>query len=708
VTTTMELAPQLRTAQVGLRSNLEVSRHLVRTRPCYIVRNPVTFQSHQFSVEDYRILVELDESKPLSDVFDRLTKLGHLTAEQEEKFYRFIVQLQQFGFLNLPIADTDALYSRYKRRQQIPLDRRLLGYVFWRIPLFNPDQFLDRTAHWFAPLFTRLAFIAWLVLVTVAGAVLLERWPDFQTPLASVLATQNIISMFFILIALKICHEFGHAYACKLLGGRVPEMGAFLVCMTPCAYVDASAAWGFSKKLHRIVVSLAGIYVETGIAAFAVLIWAATGPSLVNSTAHQIVLLASVVTIAFNMNPLMRYDGYYVLSDMIEVPNLRQRSTEILAALCKRLFFGIRPPRSQYPLGLRIALLCYGVASAFWKIGLVFGISVMIAMKFYVVGVLLAVFYAGSSIVGAVMGLVRYLWLSEEIAHVRRRAVALAVLLIVGTLAGVATVPLAQPVVADAVVAREDESVVHVPVSGFLHAVGSASGEHVGPESLLLSLENPQVSNDVLRAQVELDELETRYRLEQVRDREAAMRTLQELNHAREAMAEATRKHDQLTIRASASGVFVTAIDESQVGRFLQMGEPMATVGSGNWALVCLATEEDIADAHPQVGDTVSAKVAGVRSKTLTGTIIRIAETGSPTVEQAALTQLGGGTIAVATDTMQARQSYFEIAVKLDQPDVPRLQHGATASVCLAKNREPLGTKIYRWGLKFINQLRAG
>jgi putative peptide zinc metalloprotease protein len=703
----MQLATQLGNAQVGLRSNLEVSRHLVRSRPCYVVRNPVTFQSHQLSIEDYQILVALDESKTLSEVFDRLKASGQLKPDQEEEFYRFVVQLQQFGVLNLPISDAGVLYTRFKRRRETPLSSRLMGYLFWRIPLINPDRFLDRTAHWFAPLFTPLAFVAWLILVSVAGTLVMQRWADFQTPLASILATRNIISTLCVLIVLKVWHEFGHAYACKVFGGRVPEMGAFLICLTPCAYVDASAAWGFSKKLHRIVVSLAGMYVETGIAAIAALIWAVTGPSLLNSIAHQVVLLASVVTIAFNMNPLMRYDGYYVLSDLIEVPNLRQRSTEALTTLCKRMFLGIRTPPPQYPVWLRISLLCYGVASTIWKVGLVFGISVMIAMKFYVVGILLAVCYAGSSIVGAVTGVVRYLWFSEETARVRKRSVALAALLIVGALVGTTIVPLSKPVVADAVVARESESVIHVPVAGFLQAVGSPSGERVAPGSLLLSLENPEITADVLRARAEYAELETRYRIEQTHDREAAMRTFQKLQHAGEALAEATRKQEQLIIRASDSGVLVTAIDESGLGRFLQVGEPVATVGSGSWTLVCLATEEDIADVHPQVGDTVTAKIAGVLLNKLTGTVIRIAEAGSPIVEQTALTQIGGGTIAVADSTMQARQSYFKITIKLDQTDPIQLQHGTTAAVCLAKSRESLGTKVYRWGLKFLNQLRA-
>jgi len=703
----MQLAPQLRSAQVGLRANLEVSRHLVRSEPFYIVRNPITFQSHRFSVEDYQILVAFDESKSLGEVFDRLTESGRLTGDQEEEFYRFVIQLLQFGFLNLPISDAGALYSRFKQKQQTPLGSKLLGYLFWRIPLFDPDAFLDRTVRFVAPLFTRFAFFAWLMLVSAAAAIIAQRWQDFQAPLASVLAAQNLVSMIFILIALKICHEFGHAYACKVFGGQVPEMGAYLICLTPCAYVDASAAWGFPRKLHRISVSLAGMYFETAIAAVAALIWATTAPSMLNSTAHQIVLLAGVVTIAFNVNPLMRYDGYYVLSDLIEVPNLRQRSLETLSAIFKRLFLGIRTERSNFPVWLKAVLLTYGVASTFWKVGLLFAITAMIAMKFYVVGILLALFYVGSFVLGAVSKLVRYLWFAEETAHVRKRATVMAVVLLAAVFFGVAKMPLPKPVVTDAVVTREEESVIHVAVPGFVREIGPSSGNRIDSGALILSLDNFQISANVLRAQAEFDELATRYRSEQSRDRNAALRTFQQLQHARETLNEATRQQEQLKIRASDSGVLITSIDESQMGRFLQVGDPVATVSSGSWILRSLATEEDIADARPQVGDSVTAMITGAPSETLTGTVVRIAKAVSPTIEQTALTQLGGGTIAVAPNTMRARRPYFEITVKLDSNNLPEFRHGTTAAVHLATSRESLGIKMYRWGLNFVNQLRA-
>ena len=323
-----EIAQRLGRSQVGLRPELEVSRHVFRGRVSYVVRDPITFESHRFSQHDYEIVTALHAEHPLAEVFARLVDEEKLEANEEDAFYRFVISLHRLGFLNLPIPDGKRLYERYLANEQQRRMKRWMAMFFYQLPLVNPDHFLDRTVRWVRPLFSPMALFLWCGLIASAIFVAVRRFDEISASVGDTFAAQNLPALWLTIIVLKFFHEFGHAYATKAFGGHVPEMGAYLIVFTPCAYVDASAAWGFSKKWHRMFVGLAGMYFELAIAAVALLAWAATGPGMMQALLFNVVMLASVVTVGFNINPLMRFDGYYVLSDYLEFPNLRQRAPD--------------------------------------------------------------------------------------------------------------------------------------------------------------------------------------------------------------------------------------------------------------------------------------------------------------------------------------------------------------------------------------------
>ena len=296
------------------------------------------------------------------------------------------------------MSDDKILYRRYQARQSVRRRQKIMGFLFLQIPLINPNAFLERTMPLMRWLYSPIAFVLWLILVGSAGYVAVANGSELLQPANGLLATRNLIFMWFTLISLKVIHEFGHAFACKHFGGHVPEMGVYMIAFTrPAHYVNATAAWGFPNKGHRLVVSLAGVYVEIAIAAMAVFVWAATGPSLLNSIAYNVMFLASAVTLLFNINPLMRYDGYYVASDLLEIPNLRQRSSKYVIDLAKRWILGVSVTQEAVSLKLRIILFSFGVSATAYRMLVLVSIAALIATKFFLVGVGLACFYVGSN-----------------------------------------------------------------------------------------------------------------------------------------------------------------------------------------------------------------------------------------------------------------------------------------------------------------------
>ena len=161
---TPSLAERLRGVVVQVRGELDISRHVFRDGPAYVVRDPVTFATHRFDPEDYRLLGALRSDHTLGEIFDRLVSHGEITREEEEDFYAFILDLHQRSLLTLPVNNADALYQRFEKRRRAERLSKLLGVLFLRVPLVNPDRFLSRTIGLTRWLFTLPAFIPWAVL----------------------------------------------------------------------------------------------------------------------------------------------------------------------------------------------------------------------------------------------------------------------------------------------------------------------------------------------------------------------------------------------------------------------------------------------------------------------------------------------------------------------------------------------------------------
>ena len=699
------LADRLKSVHVGLRQDLEVTRHVFRGVPCYIVRDPITFQSHRLGLEDYRLFISIDTQRSLGETFDEVVSAGLLEADEEDTFYQFILNLHRFGFLNLPVTDDRLLFRRHQARAKARRRQKLIGFLAVQIPLVKPDAFLTRTLHWGRRLFSTWFFVGWLVMVGSAACVAATRWADLVQPVQGLLVAHNLPLLWLTLIGLKVCHEFGHAYACKHFGGHVPEMGIYLIMFTPCAYVDATAAWGFPRRRDRLVVSLAGLYVELALAALAVLVWASTGPSLLNAAAYNVIFLASAVTLLFNANPLMRYDGYYVVSDLVEVPNLRQRSAQYMLALAKRLLLGIRNPSPPATWRLRIILLVFGAASTAYRTMVMLAIAAVVASKLFLVGFTLGVAYLGVTVYGLTRRLGRYLWYAEETAAVRVRAIALSVFVFALVPAFVGLVPVPSSVYAAAAVIAEHETVVRAAVPGFVRRIGFERGQTLAPGALLVELGDTASEENLAQARAEVEASELRRSGYEPTDPAAAQQEAERTRKHQAELARVRSRQAELQITAPDGGRVAAGLKPTQMGKFVRVGEPVATLIAGDCELRAVLTAEEFATAQPKVGQSVRFRPAGAPDLSLIGTIRDVRPAASRTIDLVALTHVAGGHIAIDAGTGQAQQPYLELVVTLDPSAASAAVHNMTGVVQLPATSESIAARLYRRTVRFINNL---
>ena len=652
-----------------LRPDLRFARLLFGGEPSYVVRDPLTGEAHRLPPDAYRTLCALDGRSTLGITFQRLVERGVLAAEQRDEFVRFVHEMQVAGIVSLPVDDA-AERSRRKRERAARQARARgpLSFLFARIPLGSPDRMLTALLPYARPLFSRTAVILWTLMVVAAGWALAVRFDDFGAPLLDAVSLERLPLIALLLVVLKAIHEFGHALACRRFGGHVPEMGVMMFVLAPLAYVDANAAWSFPERRHRIAVSLAGMYFEIAMAAIAVLVWVATPPGLANTLAYQTVLLASVTTVLFNLNPLMRFDGYHLLTDLVGVPNLRQRGKEEFGAIADRLLFGVPRPASRFGSGGRAALAGFGAACSIYRVTLVLSICATIATELFFVGLALAGVYVVHAVGTALVGWIRHLWKLGTDAGSRGvggrlRVAGVALLTLVAAPIGLGLVRWPAHVAATGIVTADDERVVRATVPGRFESADVPVGETVAAgrtvcvlanAALVDGLELARAEHSVAALEVEAAAMVDPVAADRLRAREAVLAA-----RAARAAGDAAG----LEARAPVDGVVVRRAGGDDVGRFFAVGDELFTLAAGPRRVRLLAAETELFDGVPSVGTRLRCRPAAAPDETFDAEIVAVNEAGSRSVRDRALTHLGGGDVVVSADSRQAAGAYFEITV---------------------------------------------
>ncbi|MEO1534311.1 MAG: HlyD family efflux transporter periplasmic adaptor subunit [Planctomycetota bacterium] len=700
------LAPKLGPAQVGMRADVEVHRHVFRGEPSYVIRDPVTLAVHRVSPEDYQIVAALTNERPLAEVFADLVAQGVVEQDDEEPFYRFILSLHSLGFLSLPVPDDKSLYERRLKKQKAKRNAKLMGFLFMQVPVWNPDAFLSKTGHLVTWAFTRWAMMIWLFVVATASVLLWQSRGEFFQPLTTIFTPTRLIGLWFTLVGMKVLHEFGHAYACRLRGGEVPEMGVYLIAGTPCAYVDATSSWGFTRRFDRLAVILAGVYVELFVAALAVFVWVISPSAAVKVIMFDVVLVAGIATIIANLNPLMRFDGYYLCSDLLEIPNLRSNAQRYCASLVRWVALGTKPVDLPYGPGIKVFLAVFGVASALYKFTIVMGISALLATKALWLGIGLAVFYAGGEVLKVLRSTARYLIHSEDAAERRIRASVLA-LIAFGVLPGLLVLmPVPRQVKATASIGREVEAAQYPLLGGFLESVDVVPGDRVTPGEPLATVRNNEAVSMLADAVSVVDRARIRAIAALSGDRAEGLRHEYEARAGEARVQHLGQQFEAAVLQSPVSGTVIDAVSSNDIGRFLKPDTPVATVVDGRWVVRAMMRAEGFAALGLAEGDEIAFRSENDPSRTYPARVIRIKPAGSKDLANTEYTVDAGGDVAISPVTGQADQAYFLVEAAISDPE--GLVHGMTGRVRLGHASEPLATTAWRAALRLLQRLEMG
>jgi putative peptide zinc metalloprotease protein len=565
----------------------------------------------------------------------------------------------------------DRLADAAAARRQTLFQTVLHKYLFFRFPLIRPDRLLarlyPRLGFAFRPLFwqvTALAGLYGLLLAVQNVDRLVEGFVSFMSP-------AGLAAFGVALVFVKILHEFGHALMCRHYGLRVPTMGVAFLVMWPVLYTDASHAWRLTSRYQRMRIALAGMVVEIGIACYALVLWFYLPDGFLRSVVFALASTTWLMSIVVNANPLMRFDGYYLLSDLLNAPNLQDRSFVMARWRLRQLLFGIDAPPPEHVRPGRLQFMI-GYAWAIWiyRFFLFLGIAVLVYHFFFkALGVFLFAVEIWWFIARPIFNEVK-IWrkIAPHATLPRKRmyygfAGALLLLLLV---------PWKSSLHLPAVLSAGQVARVHAPASGVVEAVSVRDGERVSAGQLLLVLRSPEVEAGLRAATASLEQVALQSAGAAV-DEELLRERLvveQEAERVRSDYAALRTLEARLRIHAPVDGHVRDLDPEVHAGRWVSPATRLLTVVPGQGAEV-IAWVDELSRDRVQEGyrGTFHAEASGislaVRVASLETSAVRALD---PTYHAAP----NGGDIVVRQGPggeMIPEQALYRVRLQVDAPD---------------------------------------
>jgi len=683
-----------------VRRHAEIHRHAYRGKVWYVLQDHSTGRFHRFSEESYFLIGLMDGKRTIQEIWEAACrKLGDDMPTQDEVI-TLVSQLSKADVLQSDISpDVEDLNRRSRKDRSSRFWNTVRSPLAVRIPLLDPDRFLEKTKGIVAPLFSLPAFFVWLVVVAAGAVLAVMHWGELTSNLADrVLALENLLVFWLIYPVIKVFHEFGHAWAVKRWGGEVHEMGIMILVFMPIPYVDASATSAFRERRKRVIVGAAGIGVELFIAALAMILWVNVGVGAVRAFAYNTMVVAGVSTILFNGNPLLRFDAYYVLADLLEIPNLGTRSSQYIGYLAQR--YGIGNKEAEFSLadaGEGRWLVFYGLASFAYRIFITLKIALFVAGKFFFVGVLIALWAIVGLLFVPLFRTVKAVVNNRDLYRRRGRILGAGLLCLALIAFLVAAVPLPSYTVAEGVIWPAEQARIHARVDGEIKEVLAKPGVRLKKGDPILRCENPELLSRVHALEAELRGFGARQRMALVRDRTTERMVQEEIARVTKELAEAKEQVASLVIRSPIDGEIVLPRSEDLPGRFLRRGEALGYVVDYSGIAVRVVVPQEEADRVRTDVRSVEARPAEDLSRIIPASLAREVPAASSDLPSFALSLKGGGAFALDPRAMERPRSFehlfhFEVRLK----DTAGMRIGERIYVRFEHTPESLAQRWYR------------
>lgn len=592
-----------------LRVDIIVRRQTFKNEEYYVLKDPLALTYFRLQPEEAYIISQLDGKRTLHEIHGRFSARYPNSPRTIEEMAMFVNQLSVGGLLNQNAGRFVENARRPKPQGLFNLWATVIGkLLFFKIPLVDPSP-------WLGGLTRALRFLwtPWFV----GGAILFMLWSvglvvanldAFSAGVPDFFSATNLGLLYIAIILAKTLHEFGHATTCRHFGGEVHEMGVCFMFFTPCGYVDASDAWMMRKRRHKVYVTIAGVFTELIVAAVAAHFFIFLPDGLARGIAFNLMLVASVNTIVFNANPLMRFDGYYLACDLLEIPNLRNKAIAYVSFQLQRVFLGYRN-RQQEESFVHDAqegiFILYAIAAYTYMIFIIYGVTQIFAAVLepyglHDFGLSLGIFVEVSFIAFPILKVIHDVM--KPGAHIEKtgsapRRISLLVAGLAIAIVASFYIPSRYKVTQQAVAMAAVGEWVTPEVAGTVAKVHVRTGQWVEPGEVVVTLSSPEAfaeleiaQADLAAARLEMGSLERRADWVAA---EGRAQGAQNLEIAETAYRRAVERVERLTLKATVGGYVLTAEPERRIGTLATPQTPLLRIADTREMRLVVPLTED-------------------------------------------------------------------------------------------------------------------
>ena len=680
-----------------LRDGLRFRIHEQGGRRVCVIEDPHRCRFHRVGLEEYRFLRALDGTRPVAAILAQQARThGHAAFTEHEA-----IQMLRW------CKDNDLLAVEGARagNEREAVQRSMAGAMRWlnplvlKLPLARPDGFFARVEPTLRWALGGAGFLVWLAVIALGAAHLGTNWSRFARGFDGILARDNWLWLFVVWAVLKIIHEFSHGIFCRHFGAAVREVGVIFILFVPMGYVDATTSLGLPSKWRRMMVAAAGLYAEFFVAALAAIAWTHAAPGQLGTALHNAVVTGTMVTLFFNANPLMRFDGYYLLSDALEIPNLATRGRSWFQRALLWLFTGDKNARPAWPQRRDdwvVAL--YGLASSAWQLVVLAGLLVSASALLRGGGLLLAA-AAGA----AWLAIPVWQFGGSLVRHAGRDprrwlACAGRATVVAAIVAAVLLVPFRRAVSSPGVIEFADTQILRAECPGFVEKIAVHDGEAVKEGQLLVELRNEEVQGELSRVRLELAQQDFRARVAYTHQDVATFQSENaKATSLREEVAQREKFTASLRIVAPFDGFVTNRHLAQEAGVFIRTGEEILRIGRADGHDVKVAvSQENEPQVRAAADRPVRVRIEG-RGASLPATLARLESRATRELRHPELTALTDGPLALRrteehhaeddahTPPYELAEPQFEATIRLTH--APDLRPGELARVKFLSDR---------------------
>ena len=687
--------------QPKLHKHIKIHRHVYRGLIWYLFEDTISERSHRFNSAAYKFIGLLDGRISVEDIYTLISENPGDFIPGQQDIVTLLGQLYAADLIQANAAtDIEELFDRKINQKQALTKQRFLSPVSLKIPLWDPEDFLNKYFVKIRWLFSPWVAVAWTLLLVYTLIQSIWNWPQISQHFnVDALSSYNLLLLFILYPIIKILHELGHAFSAKLEGGEVHEMGVNFLLFIPVPYVNVSTATHFRSKYKRMLVSAAGILVESFIAMLGLLLFLAAEPGLVKNIGFNVFMIGGISSLFFNGNPLLKYDGYYILADAIDIHNLYQRSSQYWGYLLKKYILGLHNERSNaYVLGEKFWFLIYGLLSNIYRLFILWFVISFVTEKFFIAGIVVGVWLIGLQVLLPLLKGLHFITFNPHVGKKRPQVllVSACILSALTALIGFAPAPLITET--QGVLWQTDDASLIAAQDGFAGTPLVDNNQWVETGTPILNLYDPLLKLQLRRSRAKIRGLEVQYRAKRFSDYVQASIHKEEIRVARSELDYALKKVNNTQMTAGTSGRVLLLESDDLVGRFVRKGEPLGYILSEQPSTIrMVVTQDDIGQLRQSIVD-IRVRFANDLKHERYANVIRQTPEAVNQLPSGALSTHGGGKIIVKpplNDDFIAIEKIFlvDLIFAANGLDIPL---GTRVYIRINHGSEALAKQLYR------------